>query len=330
VIFANPHLLWLLFLPVVFLVFNKKYPPQSLLFPASHILTEVRPGFRVWLTRLLPWLNTIALLIAFIALARPQLVNTMTTVKAKGIDIAVAIDISTSMLAVDNGINDRSRSRLTVAREVLRDFIIRRPDDRIGIVVFAARAYPLAPLTLDHAWLASVLTRLDPATIEDGTALGDGLLAAINRLQSSPPASRTVVIITDGRSNSGATSPSEAAEVARAQGIRVHAIGIGAHGRVEFPVEDPLGGITWRSMSADLDEVALKNIATVTGGSFFHVDRADNLWNVFAEIDRLEKRKFEEKKRNNVTELFPLLLMATMFLLIGEQSLRSSLYRRTS
>jgi len=330
VTFAYPHLLWLLLLPAILLAVSGKQPAAALPFPASSDLTGVRRSWRVRVARLLPWLHGLALVIACIALARPQLVNTTTTVTSKGVDIAVAIDLSTSMLAVDHGSADRSRSRLVIAREVLREFITRRTGDRIGIVVFAARAYPLAPLTLDHDWLAAVLARLEPGTVEDGTALGDGLLAAINRLRSSPSASRAVVVVTDGRSNSGATSPAAAAEAARALGIRVHTIGIGARGGTEFPVEDPLGGITWRKVSADLDEATLKEIAAVTGGSFFRADRPDSLRTVFTEIDRLEKRTFTEKRSSSITELFPWLLLSTLLLFLSEQALRAGLTRRTA
>lgn len=326
--FQHPQLLWLLLVPALFMILKCRRSPDAIPFPGAESLAAIPRSAKTRLARFIPWLHTAAIFIAFVALARPQMVNTVTTVTSKGVDIVLAIDLSSSMLAVDRGTADRSRTRLAVAKEVTRDFISRRGGDRISIVAFGARAYPVAPLTLDHDWLTSVIEQLEPGSIEDGTALGDGLLAAINRLHSSPAGSRTVVLVTDGRSNTGNRGPAAAASAAAALGIKVYTIGIGGKEGALFPVEDPLGGVLWREVRADLDESGLREIASTTDGRYFSADGAESLRSVFLEIDRLEKGPIEEKSRRNVKELFPHLLCSALFLMMLEQTLLSNRLRR--
>jgi Ca-activated chloride channel family protein len=233
------------------------------------------------------------------------------------------------MLAVDRTSPPTGRSRIQIAREVTREFISRRSGDRICLIAFAARPYPVGPLTLDHHWLTSTLDQLEIGSIEDGTALGDGMLAAINRLRSSPAASRAVVLVTDGRNNAGTTTPLVAAQTAHALGIRIHTIGIGGRGEADFPVENPLGGVTYRQVAADLDEVTLTQIARSTGGAFFRAADATTLTAVFTEIDRLERRPIEEKISTSYRELFPLFLLSTLFVLVVDIIFRATWLRRT-
>jgi len=277
--------------------------------------------------RLLTGLQLTALTCMILAVARPQLINTETTVNSRGVDIVITLDLSTSMLAVDRNALARNRSRLAIAHEVTREFIARRPNDRIGFVAFAARPYPVAPLTLDHEWLAAILERQEVGSIEDGTALGDGILAAVNRLRASPQGSRAVVLMTDGRSNAGATSPLAAARAAQVLGVRIHTIGIGAKAPAMFPVVDPLGGTSWRQVNADLDETTLREIAALTGGSTYRADDTAALRSVFQEIDRLEKRPIEEKRSRHVREVAPFLILSALLLLLFAQTLRSTWLR---
>lgn len=321
--FRDPHLLWLLLVPVLIMAVNSRRSPRAIRFPAAESMQALGNSPRARLSRLLPLLRILSLLVAIVALARPQLLNSVTTVTSKGVDIALALDLSTSMLAVDRGRAERDESRLAIAKRVAGEFVSNRQGDRVAVVAFAARAYPVAPLTLDHAWLHSAIARLETGSVEDGTALGDGLLAAINRLRSSPAESRTVILLTDGRFNTGGQSPFAAASVAAALGIKVHTVGIGGEGEALFPVEDPLGGRVWRKISADLDEPVLRKIASVTGGEYFRADGAESLQAVFRQIDRLEKRKIEEKQRQSVRELFPYLLSAALGLMLLEQLLLS-------
>ncbi|RII31243.1 MAG: hypothetical protein CXR30_00040 [Geobacter sp.] len=319
--FQYPQLLWLLLIPLIYVVAGRGRRSRAIRFPGAGGLRAIPGSARTRLARLIPWLKVSAIMVAVVALARPQLINTNTTVVSKGIDMAIAMDLSSSMLAVDRGAGDGTGNRLSVAKQVVSDFIAKRGGDRLAVVAFAARAYPVAPLSLDHAWLASAIERLEVGTVEDGTALGDGLLAAINRLRSSPAASRTVILVTDGRANAGIVKPPAAAAIAAALGIKVYTIGIGGNEGALFPVEDPLGGLVWRRVSADLDEPVLKEIAAATGGKYFRADNKTSLRTVFQEVDRLEKVKIEETNRRSVRELFPGLLLTAFFLAMMEQML---------
>lgn len=314
--FHDPLALLLLFPLVLFSIMKRKKPANAIFFPAVADLSGLPKTMRQRSAQMLPWMSATALTLAVIALARPQVVNTETTVISKGVDIVLAVDLSTSMLAVDRGGGSSGASRLTVAKGVAREFISRRTGDRVGVVAFAARPYPVAPLTLDHDWLASALDLLEIGAIEDGTALGDGLLAALNRLRDSAPGSRAVLLLTDGRENSGSVSLATAANVARSLGVRVHTIGIGGSGGAEFPVEDPLGGVIYRRVAADLDEGALKGVAGMTGGSYFRADDKATLAAAFAAVDRLEKRPVVEKVSRSTRELYPQLLLAAVSLLL--------------
>jgi Ca-activated chloride channel family protein len=326
-IFRTPLAL-LALLPLAFiLLLGKNRPVQALPFPGVEFLPTLPRTVRQRLAQLLPWLHPMMIFCLILALARPQLVKTETTVTSRGVDIVIALDLSTSMLAVDRGKTDRTLSRFTIARKVVRDFIARRTGDRIGFVAFAARPYPLAPLTLDHDWLAAVLDKLEIGGIEDGTAIGDAIMAAVNRLRFSSAGSRTVVLVTDGRSNVGEVTPRNAAAVARTLGIKVHTIGIGGSSPALFPVDDPFGGVIWREISADLDEAALREIAATTGGRYYHAGDTTALGSVFLDIDRMERRPIEEKRRQSFKELSPLLILSSLFLYALFHTLRSTWLR---
>ena len=283
---------------------------------------------RARLARLLPYLRLPVLVLALLALARPQVIERETKVRSQGMDLVLALDLSTSMLAEDPREPIPRENRLGMAKGVLRDFIRGRGGDSIGLVAFAARPYPAAPLTLDHEWLQGALERLDAGAIEDGTALGDAILAALNRLRDRPAQSRAVILVTDGRSNAGAVSPALASAAAKALGIRVHAIGIGSRGEAVLPVPSPLGGTSYRRVEADLDEAALRGIAGASGGSYFRADDRDMLAGVFREIDRLEKSTAEQKVYFSYRELYPPLLLAALALLLAEFALRRTVLRR--
>jgi len=268
-------------------------------------LAALPDTFRARCARRLQWLRLLAMAAVILALARPQTVERDATVRSEGIDLIVALDLSTSMLAESLDAKPPRKNRLTVAKEVLAEFLRARQGDRIGLIAFAGRAYQAAPPTLDHEWLRMTVAGLKPGVIEDGTALGDAVMAALNRLRGQDGRSQAIILVTDGRNNAGATEPAQAAAAARALGIRVHAIGIGARGPVVVPMDNPLSGALYRRVNADLDEPALRNIATMTGGAYFRADDATGLAEVFREIDRMEKRPIEEKVRLTYREWFP-------------------------
>ncbi len=284
-----------------------------------------------WRSRLaprLPWLRLLFLVLAILALARPQTVIREVKVHSEGCDLVVALDLSSSMLAEDLQGPQPRRNRLAMAKVVLADFLRGRPGDRIGLVAFAARAYPAAPLTLDHAWLQEAVAHLQSGAIEDGTALGDAILAALNRLHDRPAKSQAVILITDGRNNTGSLGPQAAAAAAKALGVRVHTIGIGSRGAAVIPMDNPLGGTVYRRVAADLDESVLVEIAATTGGRYFRADDQGMMAQVFKEIDRLETHRIEEKAYFTYRELYPGFLLAGLALLLTEGVLRSTLLRR--
>lgn len=284
--------------------------------------------FRTRCATHLPLLRLLMLALAILALARPQAVERETIVRSEGVDLVVVLDLSTSMLAEELGAPQPRKNRLMMAKEVLAEFLNARQGDRVGLVVFAGRPYRAAPLTLDHEWLRETIADLKPGVVEDGTALGDALMAAVNRLRGQAANSRAVILLTDGRNNAGNSEPGLAAATARAMGIRVHAIGIGARGPVVVPTDHPLTGTMYRRVDADLDEAMLRNIATTTGGVYFRADDGRVLAEVFRQIDRLEKRPVEEKVQFTYREWFPALLLGMLTLGVLELCLATTLLRR--
>ena len=245
------------------------------------------------------------------ALARPQKVEDRREVRSQGYDIMLAVDLSTSMYAEDYERNGEPINRLQAVKPVLQAFIERRPNDRIGVVLFSGRAYTMAPLTFDHDWLSRQLGRVRIGMIEDGTAIGDGLGVALTRLEQAQRDSdgkrigAFVVLLTDGANNRGALQPEQAAELARARGIPVYTIGAGRDGYVPMPVFDDKGRrVMTRRMLSDLDETGLRKIAEATGGKFFRAVDNDTTERAFQAIDRAQKVEFQAKSFLVTTELF--------------------------
>jgi len=277
---------------------------------------------------LLPWLRLLVPALLIVALARPQSVTRETTQLTKAVDLMIALDLSSSMLAEDSTQPEPRKNRLTSAKEVLSAFLQKRSGDRVGLIAFAARPYSAAPLTFDHVWLKHAVERLQVGAVEDGTALGDALLAAVNRLRDTKAESRAVILISDGISNSG-TPPAQAAAAAAALGIRVYTVGIGSTGTALFPVDDPLGGVSYRQLASLPDEAALRSIAGSTGGCYFRADDQPALEQVFLDIDKLVKRPVEQKLFFTYLELFPVCAAAALLLFLSHNLLSATLLRRT-
>ena len=227
-------------------------------------MTRWTPG------RILSLMRWAALVLFIIGLARPQHVESETTVRASGVDIVTALDLSTSMAAEDPGftIKREQVNRLEVAKDVLKRFVEKRSNDRIGLVAFAGRAYIAAPLTLDHDFLIQNIDRLNFGLIEDGTAIGSGLSAAVNRLQELKSKSKIVILMTDGQNNAGKVPPITAAEAAQALNVKVYTIGVGTRGMGRMPVTDVFGRKRYQPMPVDIDEKTLTEIAQKTGGKY--------------------------------------------------------------
>jgi Ca-activated chloride channel family protein len=252
------------------------------------------------------------ILLVILALARPQRVEDKREIRSQGYDIILAVDLSGSMLSEDYEKDGERINRLQAIKPVIQAFIERRPSDRIGVVLFSSKAYTLAPLTTDHAWLARQLERVKIGLIKDGTAIGDALGVALTRLDQAAREAggkrkgAFIVLLTDGANNMGALTPMQSAQLAKARGIPIYTIGAGKDGRVPFPIFDETGkkvSYTW--IEADLDEGALKDIAETTGGRFFRAADTGTIESAFASIDASQKIEFQAKSYLLTTELFP-------------------------
>jgi Ca-activated chloride channel family protein len=256
-------------------------------------------------------LATMGLVLLVVALARPQIVEDKREVKQQGYDLMLSIDLSGSMYAEDYERNGERINRLQAIKPVIQAFIHQRTNDRIGLVVFAGRAYTLAPLTFDHAWLERQVERLKLNMIEDGTAIGDGLGVALTRLEQAKRADGAkrkgafVVLMTDGANNRGVLTPDQATSIARSRGIPVYTIGAGKDGLVPMPVFDDAGNkIGYRRAVSDLDEGQLRAMADATGAKFFRAFDSDTIEKAFAAIDAAQKIEFQAKSYLLTTELF--------------------------
>jgi len=329
--FAHPHfLLLLLALPLLGWWKHRCQQPAALLYSSTQLLATLRDMTRWTPGRILSVMRWTALVLFIIGLARPQHIESETTVRASGVDIVTALDLSTSMAAEDRGftIKGEQVNRLEVAKDVLKRFVQKRGNDRIGLVAFAGRAYIAAPLTLDHDFLIQNIDRLNFGLIEDGTAIGSGLSAAVNRLQELKSKSKIVILMTDGQNNAGKVPPITAAEAAQALNVKVYTIGVGTRGMGRMPVTDPFGRKRYQPVPVDIDEKTLTEIAQKTGGKYYRADSSDTLRKIYEEIDKLERSEVEAKKYVQVEELFKWAVIPGLLLLAAEVLLGNTIWRK--
>ncbi len=277
---------------------------------------------RIWMRHVLFALEVLAIVLLVVALARPQSSNSWQTYTSEGIDIVLALDVSGSMLA-----RDFTPDRLEAAKEVATKFILERPQDKIGLVIFAGESFTQCPLTTDQAVLVNLLRDVKSGMIEDGTAIGLGLANAVNRLKDSPAKSKVVILLTDGVNNRGAVAPATAAELARTYGIRVYTIGVGTYGEAPYPVPTPFG-VQLQNVPVEIDEEVLQQIAALTGGKYFRATDNDKLKQIYQEIDQLEKSKIEVKHFSKKNEQYFVFGLAGLCLLIVQVLLRYTLLRK--
>jgi Ca-activated chloride channel family protein len=269
-------------------------------------------------------LRTIALSLLIIAAARPQSVEHETKVSTEGIDIVMARDISCSMLA-----RDFQPDRLTSAKRVASEFISTRTGDRIGLVVFAGEAFTQSPLTTDQSSLQTLLGRIKSGVIEDGTAIGNGLATALNRLRESDSKSKVVILLTDGVNNRGQISPLTAAEIAKEQGVKVYTIGVGRNGEAPYPVFDERGRvIDVVQAKVEIDEKVLKTIAEKSGGEYFRATDELSLTKIYEQINSMEKSHVERVELTHVNEEFLIFVVWALALLVGEFILKYIILKR--
>jgi len=283
---------------------------------------KVQPGG--WLSAL----RYLALFCFVVALARPQKVDSSTQVQESGIDMMLAIDLSPSMEALDYHKDGQDLSRVEVVRETVGSFIQGRPNDRIGMVVFAGDAYLMSPLTLDHDWLLQNVDRLQVGLAGDATAIGSALAACANRLRDQPGQSKIIVLLTDGANNAGKITPFAAAEAAHALGIKIYTIGAGSADVAKFPIHDAFGRVTYTTIPVDIDNDALQKIADIGGGKFFRAADYDTLKNVYQEINKLETSKVAVKHFEHVKEYFTSALYPGLLFLGLEIVLAHTRWRR--
>jgi len=289
--FARPLLLLLLPLvaAVLWLRLRGGGDPGAVRHPHLPLLPAARGGWRLRLSRLLPWLSAVAVALLVVAAAGPRQAHRSEDIEGEGIDIVLALDISGSMRSLDFQPLDRLES----AKEVIRGFIAGRPHDRIGLVVFAAKAFTQCPLTLDHPVLTGFLDEIRVGLIDDGTAIGLGLATAVARLKHSDSPSKTIILLTDGVNNVPTLEPETAARLAQSLGVRVYTVAIGREGMVPYPVDDPIFGRQVRQVETKLDLPLLRRIAELTGGRMCQATDPQTLENIFATIDELETARYE-------------------------------------
>lgn len=316
IFFEYPYLLWLLVLPVlliahyVYLELRGRNPHVRV----STITPWKAAGFNAMsIVRHVPFaLRILALTMIIIAIARPRSSEEMEKIDTEGIDIVMAMDVSTSMLA-----RDFTPDRLEASKDIAIEFISQRPSDRMGIVVFAGESYTQCPLTTDRATLINLMKEIQTDLIEDGTAIGNGLATAVARMKDSDAKSRVVILLTDGVNNRGEITPQTAAEIAKTYGVRVYTIGVGANGTAPYPVMTPWG-VEVRDIQVEIDEDLLRSIAETTGGRYFRATDNAKLMDIYEEIGKMEKVRTTVDSFPIYKELFPKYALIALIALLLE------------
>ncbi len=325
--FASPWLLiGLLSVPAVIWITLRAQRrwKGSFRFPDVGFFKGIRPSAAVRYRHAVLVLRVLALVLLVLAVARPQSGSTHEEVLTQGIDIVLTVDNSTSMAAEDF----KPDNRLAVAKDAVSRFIEGRKNDRIGLVVFAGRGYTRCPLTLDYNILTQLLGGVDLAAQDEGTAIGMGLVTAVNRLRDSDAKSKVIVLLTDGRNNRGEIDPTTAATLAHSLGIKIYAIGVGTRGEAPYPVQDPFLGKRYVYLRADIDDEGLTSIAGLTGGRYFRATDAASLETVLEQIDQMEKTEIKVRQYVRYAELFPWMLWPGALLFALELLLGGTVLRK--
>lgn len=320
--FLHPALLFLLLLIIpigVWYVLKWRKSTPSIGVSTTSGITRYKAGFKVMLMHLCFGLQLLAIAALIVGLARPQVFDTQHSSSVEGTDIVIALDISSSMLATD-----LTPTRIQAAKDVAQKFVTQRPNDNIGLVVFSGESLSLMPLTGDKAAIINAISNVKTGDLNDGTAIGDGITSAVNRLVSGKAKSKSIILLTDGTNNAGDVAPTTAANIAKQKGIKIYAIGVGTNGSIR--ITDPYG-FSSTTMETKIDEEALRNIANTTNGKYFRATDSKTLREVFHEIDSLEKTKLNINNFTHADEAFmPWMLIAlcafSLFLLIRYTVLR--------
>lgn len=314
--FASSYFLYgLIIIPllVVWYIFSGRKNQAYVKFSDTSFFNGMPRSWRIYARHILFVIEMCALALLIIALARPQSSSKSQKINVEGIDIVLTIDLSSSMLA-----QDLKPDRLEAAKNISADFVKGRPEDRMGLVVFASETFTQVPLTTDHGMLLNMMKDLKCGMLEDGTAIGDGLASSVSRLKDSEAISKVVILLTDGDNNAGSIDPATAAEMAKLFGIRVYTIGVGTRGTAPYPVQTPFGGIQYQQIPVTINEPLLQQIADETGGKYYRATSNEKLEQIYDEIDQLERSKIEINEFTRVHEEFlPFVLIGLALLLLG-------------
>ena len=326
-IFANPSYIYLLLLliPLIGWYFWKMRKNQASVEMSSSQAFDAPKAVtaKVYLRHVPFVLRMIAIALVIVILARPQSTNSWQNSSTEGIDIMMAIDISSSMLA-----QDLRPNRLEAAKNVAAAFINGRPNDNIGLVVFSAESFTQCPLTTDHAILLNLFKNIQSGMIEDGTAIGLGLANAVSRIKDSQAKSKVIILLTDGSNNRGEIAPVTASEIAKTFGTRVYTIGVGTKGEAPYPFRLPGGMIQTQMIPVDIDEPTLKQIATTTGGQYFRATDNASLKEIYSEIDQMEKTKISVREYSKKQEEYKNIALLLLALLLLELLLKHTLLKK--
>lgn len=324
-VFANPTYLYLLLLliPLIGWYIYKLSKSQASLQVSSSEVFELpeAKSWKVYLRHLPFVFRIVAVALLIVVLARPQSTNSWQNSSTEGIDIMLAMDISTSMLA-----EDLKPNRLEASKDVASSFINGRQNDNIGLVVFAAESFTQCPLTIDHTVLLNLFKDVQPGVIQDGTAIGLGLANAVSRIKDSQAKSKVIILLTDGVNNTGEIAPVTAAEIAKTFGIRVYTIGVGTQGEAPYPIPTAFG-VQYQNIPVEIDEPVLKQIAATTGGQYFRATDNASLKEIYSEIDQMEKTKISVQEFSKKQEEYKNWAILIFVLLLLELFLRNTVLK---
>ena len=323
--FEDPWFL-ILFLIIPYLVWKRK-EQTTISYSSLEILQNIRAIQVGFLSTIPLVLRLFAISLFIMALARPQEGQKRTEILSMGVDLMLALDTSGSMKALDFIQNDKRDTRLTMVKDVVSKFIENRTNDRMGMVVFGSEAYTQCPLTLDQNILQSFLRKLDIGMAGDSTAIGSAIGIAVKRLKDLKSDSKLIILLTDGRNNAGNLAPLQAAQTAKAFGIKIHTIGVGTRGKAPFLVNS-IFGQRYVYQEVDIDEVTLKEISKITGGQFFRATDLESLKLIYKKIDQMEKSEVKIFDHSEYTELFHYFLIPAILILFMEVTLSNTLFRR--
>jgi len=324
--FNNPEFLWLAVILFVIILIDYKFKNvKNSSFSISSIKSLNTKSLKVKLFPLLNVLRFTALFMLIVALARPQIIDvSIQTKKSRGIDIVIAVDVSSSMLA-----QDLKPNRLEALKEVAKEFVNDRINDRIGLVVYAGESYTKTPVTSDKSIIINSINEIIfDGVIEDGTAIGMGLATSVNRLKNSKAKSKVVILLTDGVNNSGFIDPNTSADLATSFGIKTYTIGLGSNGNARAPIAlNPDGSFRYGLTKVEIDEKLLKEIASKTGGLYFRATDNKKLKEIYDEINKLEKTEVEEFKYSNAKEVYRFFVLAAVILILMEWILKTTFFK---